>query len=200
MQLIGLCTAGVLVLSSCADDEAPSIVEPPALTDALPKDVSDSAPVGQRHPQAPRGGYVSPPTSGAGKGLHEGRITSPSNAPARRGSTQARGEFNPGQPATHPTRAADVPLPEAMASAVNDPRYAGFRTMCTRFNQLRIELQPIELALSGGAATDEQVAEFYRLERELAVERKTLNAFKWQDQWTPDDRRVMGMLMALPPQ
>lgn len=72
--------------------------------------------------------------------------------------------------------------------------------MCTRFNQLRIELQPIELALSGGAATDEQVAEFYRLERELAVERKTLNAFKWQDQWTPDDRRVMGMLMALPPQ
>lgn len=70
--------------------------------------------------------------------------------------------------------------------------------MCGPYLELRAQLQPYELALATGTATQKEVAEFYVLEAKADKERRRLMDYMWKGGHTREDHAAMSIIMTQP--
>ncbi|MCH2136839.1 MAG: hypothetical protein MK101_09700 [Phycisphaerales bacterium] len=143
----------------------------------------------QRPPREPRGAQ-GPPRGGG----QQGRAGAQRGSGTRPGvpTTPGGGGGFAGGPEAPP------PPPPDVQEAMQDARFGEFRRMCVKLHELRREIAPLESAMATGTATQEQIEVFWGLESKISEEIKRLNAYKWDDRWSPDDRRTMSMIMHLP--
>lgn len=131
-----------------------------------------------------------PRTTGASDRGAVRASASESSAPAQ-GSSGSAAAPAAGEAVSSGGASAEEPF-KALA---RDSRFNEFRSMSSRYMQMKRELYPLGVKLADGSASDDERRRYYALESRVEEAWKPVNAYMWDERWSEDDRAAMGWIL-----